>query len=180
MSSLNCKVIRLSSNWFVSVNFKQSLAINMTREVDFNHYSPSQSEQDFKQQSAVSSVPGQVAQRLLKNIWEPLDACGSGLMGRELWMQVCEEIQEAIAFCLILKVPDLIGKLILPDQDFSDFKSCAKDGFLNVNSYACFTIVTSDLLFWVGIIARVIARFKEEFLSATRKIFSSKRFRRGG
>lgn len=150
----------------------------MKQEVDFNH-SPVQVDRFSKHQAGVSSMPGQVTQKLLKNIWEPLDEFGSGLMGEELWIQVCEEIREAIAFCLILKVPDLIGKLILPDQDFSDFRSCAKDGLLNVNSYACFTIVTSDLLFWVGIIARVIARFKEEFLSAARKIVGPKRFRRG-
>ncbi|NJL40786.1 MAG: hypothetical protein HC899_31655 [Leptolyngbyaceae cyanobacterium SM1_4_3] len=95
-------------------------------------------------------------------------------MGAELWQQVWEEIQEAIALALILYVPTLISKLIL-GQEYEppqDFNKCSTSGPSSVESYACYTIVISDFLLWIGIAGRVLFRFGIQALSPIFKALS--------
>ncbi|NEZ57845.1 hypothetical protein DXZ20_19790 [Leptolyngbyaceae cyanobacterium CCMR0081] len=94
--------------------------------------------------------------RLLLILWDPINILGTCLMGQRLWSQVTEEVREAIALCLLLQLPDLIGQLIL-QENFSSLIMCPKD-IWSVNRYACIVIVTSDYLLWLTIGARILTR----------------------
>ena len=100
---------------------------------------------------------GKYTEKLLQNIWEPMDLLGKSLMG-DYWKTVYLSIQDAIALCILLKIPDLLGQLIL-DKSFSDFGVCLQENALGASRYACFIIVASDFLLWIVIAGRIIGRF---------------------
>lgn len=100
---------------------------------------------------------GKYTEKLLHNIWEPVDLLGKSLMG-DYWKTVYLSIQDAIALCILLKIPDLLGQLIL-DKSFSDFGVCLQENALGASRYACFIIVASDFLLWIVIAGRIIGRF---------------------
>lgn len=76
-------------------------------------------------------------------------------------------VQDVIALSVLLKIPDLIGQLVL-GKSFSDFGVCLKENALGASRYACFIIVISDFLLWIVIAGRVIGRFWAD-LSELRK-----------
>jgi hypothetical protein len=101
--------------------------------------------------------PRQLTERYIKAVWEPIDALGSALIG-DLWSTLYESIQDAIALSLLLKIPSWIGFLILGKQ-YSGFDACFQENEWEVDRYACFVIVVSDLLLWLVLAGRVLGRF---------------------
>jgi hypothetical protein len=54
--------------------------------------------------SELKTQTGKRVQRLLLNVWEPLDVLGQGLMG-DLWRTVYLSVQDAIALSILLQLP---------------------------------------------------------------------------
>lgn len=100
---------------------------------------------------------GKRAERLLLNLWEPLDVLGRGLMG-DLWRAVYLSVQDAIALSILLQLPSFIGRVII-GKDFSGFDVCLQENPLGVSRYACFIIITSDFCLWIILAGRIIGRF---------------------
>ncbi|MBE9247478.1 hypothetical protein IQ223_24405 [Microcystis aeruginosa LEGE 00239] len=100
---------------------------------------------------------GKRAERLLLNVWEPLDVLGRGLMG-DLWRAVYLSVQDAIALSILLQLPSFIGRVII-GKDFSGFDVCLQENPLGVSRYACFIIITSDFCLWIILAGRIIGRF---------------------
>ncbi|MBD2512491.1 MAG: hypothetical protein HWQ35_17835 [Nostoc sp. NMS1] len=100
---------------------------------------------------------GQYTEQILKNIWEPVNLLGQSLMG-DYWKTVYLSIQDAIALAVLLKIPELLGQLIL-GKSFSDFGVCLQENALGASRYACFIIVASDFMLWIVIAGRIIGRF---------------------
>ncbi|QLE42252.1 hypothetical protein FD723_18710 [Nostoc sp. C052] len=117
----------------------------------------SQSPQTPPQKPPKQTKAGQHTEELLLGIWEPVDLLGQSLMG-DYWKIVYLSIQDAIALYILLKIPDLLGQLIL-GKSFSDFGVCLQENALGASRYACFIIVTSDFLLWIVIAGRIIGRF---------------------
>ncbi len=78
---------------------------------------------------------GKFTQQLLLNIWETLDILGQGMMG-DLWRTVYLSLQDAIALSVLLKIPSLIGHIII-GKDFASFDVCLQESPLGVPRYAC-------------------------------------------
>jgi hypothetical protein len=106
---------------------------------------------------------GQRTEKLLINVWEPIDVVGKGLMG-ELWRTLYLSVQDAIALALLLQIPGLIGFWII-GKNFSSFDVCLLENPLGVTFYACLIIVISDFLLWIILFGRIIGRFWEDFSS---------------
>lgn len=100
---------------------------------------------------------GRRAERLLLNVWEPLDVLGRGLMG-DLWRTVYLSVQDAISLSVLLQLPSLISRVII-GKDFSSFDVCLQENPLGVSRYACFIIITSDFCLWIILAGRIIGRF---------------------
>jgi hypothetical protein len=100
---------------------------------------------------------GKRVEKVLLNIWEPLDVLGRGLMG-DLWRSVYLSIQDAIALSVLLQLPSLVGRIII-GKDFSSFDICLQENALGVSRYACFIIITSDFCLWIILAGRIIGRF---------------------
>lgn len=100
---------------------------------------------------------GKRAERLLLNVWEPLDVLGRGL-GGDLWRAVYLSVQDAIALSILLQLPSLIGRVII-GRDFSSVDVCLQENPLGVSRYACFVIITSDFCLWIILAGRIIGRF---------------------
>lgn len=106
---------------------------------------------------------GQKTERILNNIFEPLDLIGQRIFG-ELWRTFYESVQDAIALSLLLQIPSFIGKIII-GKDFSGYDICVTESHLSPSRYACFIIVTSDFLLWIVLAGRILARFWVDFRS---------------
>lgn len=106
-------------------------------------------------------------ERRILRIWQPIDALGKALMG-DLWKTFYESVQDAIALSLILQIPGLIGSYIL-GKEFSGFDVCLQEGYLSVDRYACFVIVTSDLCLWIVIAGRTLYRLVRDLRQLTSK-----------
>lgn len=100
---------------------------------------------------------GKRAERLLLNLWEPLDVLGRGLMG-DLWRSVYLSVQDAIALSVLLQLPSFVGRIII-GKDFSSFDVCLQENPFGVSRYACFIIVTSDFCLRIVLAGRIIGRF---------------------
>lgn len=72
---------------------------------------------------------GQKTERILNNIFEPLDLIGQRILG-ELWRTFYESVQDAIALSLLLQIPGIIGKTII-GKDFSGYDMCLTESFLS-------------------------------------------------
>lgn len=107
--------------------------------------------------SELKTEAGKRAERLLQNVWEPLDVLGRGLMG-DLWRTVYLSVQDAIALSILLQLPSLIGRAIV-GKDFSSFDVCLQENAFGVSRYACFIIITSDFCLWIILAGRIIGRF---------------------
>jgi len=107
--------------------------------------------------SGLKTETGKRAERLLLNIWEPLDVLGRGLMG-DLWRTVYLSVQDAIALSVLLQLPSFVGRIII-GKDFSSFDICLQENPLGVSRYACFIIITSDFCLWIILAGRIIGRF---------------------
>ena len=110
-----------------------------------------------RQLSQLQSVSGRLVQKLLLNVWEPLDLLGQGLLG-DLWRTTYLSIQDAIALSILLRIPGLIGRLII-GKEFTSFDVCLQENALGALRYACFIIVTSDFGLWFILAVRIIGRF---------------------
>ncbi|WP_217481668.1 hypothetical protein [Nostoc sp. TCL240-02] len=110
-----------------------------------------------QQTARMQTKTGRYTQKLLHNVWEPVDLLGQSLMG-DYWKTVYLSIQDAIALSILLKIPDLLGQWIL-GKSFSDFGVCLQENALGASRYACFIIVTSDFMLWIVIAGRIIGRF---------------------
>ena len=94
---------------------------------------------------------------LLEKFWNPLDTIGQAFMGN-LWRDVYETVQDALALCLLFSIPGWIGKLIL-GADYSGFDQCYNQWNLwNVNRYACYVIVGSGFVLWIMAAGRILGR----------------------
>jgi len=91
------------------------------------------------------------------NVLEVVDQVFYALMG-QLGRTVYGSIQDAIAIGILLKLPGLIGQIII-GKDFSSFDICLQESPFGASRYACFIIVASDFLLWIVIAGRIIARF---------------------
>ncbi len=118
---------------------------------------PSASQANTNQSIVLNTQAGKRTKQFLENCWESVDQIGKALMG-DLWRTVYLSIQDAIALYLLLKIPDLIGKLIF-GKSFSDFGICLQEDALSPTRYACFIIVASDFLLWIVLAGRILARF---------------------
>ena len=105
----------------------------------------------------VSTKLGTFTQKLVMNVLEVVDQVLYGLMGL-LGRTVFGSIQDAIALGIILKLPGLIGEIII-GKDFSGFDICLQESPWGVSRYACFIIVASDFLLWIVLAGRIIGRF---------------------
>ncbi|MEA5534508.1 hypothetical protein [Crocosphaera sp. XPORK-15E] len=106
---------------------------------------------------------GRRIEKIIENIWEPLDLIGQKLLG-SLWRTFYESVQDAIALSLLLQIPSLIGKVII-GKEFSSYDVCLAENALGSSRYACFIIVTSDFLLWVVLAGRILGRFIVDFKS---------------
>lgn len=104
-----------------------------------------------------STKLGTFTQKLVMNVLEFVDQVLYGLMG-PLGRTVFGSIQDAIAIGILLKLPGLIGEIII-GKDFSSFDICLKESPWGVSRYACFIIVASDFLLWIVLAGRIIGRF---------------------
>ncbi len=91
------------------------------------------------------------------SVLEVIDQVFYGLMG-QLGRTVYGSIQDAIAIGILLKLPGLIGEIII-GKDFSGFDICLQESAFGVSRYACFIIVASDFLLWIVLAGRIIGRF---------------------
>lgn len=107
--------------------------------------------------SELKTKTGKRAERLLLNVWEPLDVLGRGLMG-DLWRTVYLSVQDAISLSVLLQLPSFVGRIII-GKDFSSFDICFQENPLGVSRYACFIIITSDFCLWIILAGRIIGRF---------------------
>ncbi|MFM7572357.1 MAG: hypothetical protein ACKO4S_04345 [Snowella sp.] len=117
--------------------------------------------------SPPKSLWGKRIERFLDNILEPIDLFGQRLLG-DLWKTLYFSIQDAIALGLLLQIPSFIGKIII-GKDFSSFDVCLKENALGPSFYACFIIVGADVLLWISLAGRIIARFNRDFKNLWRK-----------
>lgn len=76
----------------------------------------------------------------------------------DLWRTVYLSVQDAIALSTLLQLPGLVGRIII-GKDFASFDVCLQENALGVSRYACFIIVTSDFLLWIGLAGRILGRF---------------------
>jgi hypothetical protein len=107
------------------------------------------------------TVWGRRTQKVLENIFEPLDLVGQRVMG-ELWRTFYLSVQDAIALSFLLQIPGTIGQWIV-GKDFSSFDACLQENALGSSRYACFIIVTSDFLLWIVLAGRILGHFWEDF-----------------
>ena len=91
------------------------------------------------------------------NVLELVDQVFYALMG-QLGRTVYGSIQDAIALGILLKLPSLIGEIII-GKDFSSFDICLKESPFGASRYACFIIVASDFLLWIVLAGRIIGQF---------------------
>jgi hypothetical protein len=124
---------------------------------------PSASQANTNQSTALNTGAGKHTKHFLQNVWESVDQIGQALMG-DLWRTVYLSIQDAIALYLLLLIPDSIGKWIF-GKSFSDFGICLQENALSPTRYACFIIVASDFLLWIVLAGRIIGRFWVDFSS---------------
>lgn len=106
-------------------------------------------------------TPREKTRLIMAFLVEPIDVIGKTVMG-DLWKTFYDSIRDAIALSLLLKIPGLIGLLII-GKDFSGFDTCMLEGALGVNRYACFIIISSDFCLWIVLGGRVISRFINDF-----------------
>lgn len=107
-----------------------------------------------------STKLGTFTQKLVMNVLEFVDQVLYGLMG-PLGRTVFGSIQDAIAIGILLKLPSLIGEIII-GKDFSSFDICLKESWLGASCYACLIIVASDFLLWIVLAGRIIGRFRAD------------------
>ena len=105
----------------------------------------------------VTTKLGIFTRKIVMNVLEVVDQVLYGLMG-PLGRTVFGSIQDAIASGIILKLPGLIGEIII-GKDFSGFDICLQESPWGVSRYACFIIVASDFLLWIVLAGRIIGRF---------------------
>jgi hypothetical protein len=105
----------------------------------------------------VTTKLGTFTRTIVMNVLEVVDQVLYGLMGK-LGRTVYGSIQDAIALGILLKLPSLIGEIII-GKDFSSFDICLKENYLGASRYACFIIVASDFLLWIVLAGRIIAWF---------------------
>ena len=117
--------------------------------------------------SPPKSLWGKRIERFLDNILEPIDLVGQRLLG-DLLKTFYLTVQDAIALGLLLQIPSFIGKIII-GKDFSSFDVCLKENALGPSFYACFIIVGADVLLWISLAGRIIARFNRDFKNLWRK-----------
>lgn len=124
-----------------------------------NNPKPSQPAQipDPATNQSPTTESGKMVDQVLRNIWEPLDLIGKGLLG-DLWRTTYLTIQDAVALSILLRVPGAIGHFII-GKDFSTFKDCVKEDILGVSFWACFIIVISDFCLWIVLSGRILGRF---------------------
>lgn len=108
----------------------------------------------------VTTKLGTFTQKIVMNVLEFVDQVLYALMG-PLGRTVFGSIQDAIAIGIILKLPGLIGEIII-GKDFSSWDICLKENPLGASFYACFIIVTSDFMLWIVLGGRIIGRFRAD------------------
>jgi len=94
------------------------------------------------------------------NVLEFVDQVFYALMG-QLGRTVYGSIQDALALGILLKLPSLIGEIII-GKDFSSFDICLKESPFGASLFACSIIVASDFLLWIVLAGRIIARFRAD------------------
>lgn len=128
----------------------------------------------LKSSNKVVLTPRKKAEIILISVCEPINAIGKAVMG-ELWKTFYESVQDAIALSLLLRIPGLIGLLIL-GKDFSGFDVCILESPFGVSRYACFIIVISDFCLWIVLAGRIVSRFLRDF----KRLFANKGGKHGG
>ncbi len=118
---------------------------------------PPSSPTPVEQSPSANTNLGKFTQKVVMNVLEFVDQVLYGLMG-PLGRTVFGSIQDAIAIGIILKLPGLIGEIII-GKDFSGFDICLQESPWGVSRYACFIIVASDFLLWIVLAGRIIGRF---------------------
>lgn len=121
---------------------------------------PSLSPIPIEPSPSVTTRSGAFTKKVVMNILESVDQVFYALMGK-LGRTVYGSIQDAIGIGIILKLPSLIGEIII-GKDFSDFNICLQESPWGVSFYACFIIVGSDFLLWIVLAGRIIARFRAD------------------
>lgn len=124
--------------------------------------SPNPPPQTSQPQTAI----GRQTEKVLNNIFEPLDLIGQRVMG-ELWRTLYLSVQDAIALSLLLQIPGLIGLWII-GKEFSSFDVCLQESAFSSSRYACFIIVVSDFLLWIVLAGRILGHFWEDLSSLWR------------
>jgi hypothetical protein len=109
---------------------------------------------------SVTTRSGTFTKKVVMNILESVDQVFYALMGK-LGRTVYGSIQDAIGIGIILKLPSLIGEIII-GKDFSGFNICLQESPWGISFYACFIIVGSDFLLWIVLAGRIIARFRAD------------------
>jgi len=118
---------------------------------------PPSSPTPVEQSPPVTTRSGTFTKKVVMNVLELVDQVFYALMG-QLGRTVYGSIQDAIALGILLKLPSLIGEIII-GKDFSSFDICLKESPFGASRYACFIIVASDFLLWIVLAGRIIARF---------------------
>lgn len=96
-------------------------------------------------------------EQILEQAGESIDSIGKAVM-RELWRDVYETFQDAIALFILFSIPGWIGKLILKEE-YSGFDQCYQGwNAWNVNRYGCYVIIGSGFLLWIIVTGRVLGR----------------------
>ena len=110
-----------------------------------------------EQSPPVNTRSGTFIQKVVMNVLEIVDQVFYALMGK-LGRTVYGSLQDAIALSILLKLPGLIGQIII-GKDFSSFDICMLESPWGSSRYACFIIVASDFLLWIVLAGRIIGRF---------------------
>jgi hypothetical protein len=119
------------------------------------------------QSTASSKSLGTKIERFLTNFLEVVDVVGKRLMG-DLWKTFYLSIQDAIALACLLKLPGIIGNMII-GVEFSSLKDCLREDAWGVSRYACFIIVIADFGLWAVLGGRVLIRCLQDFRDLFKK-----------
>ena len=108
-----------------------------------------------------------IVEQVLEKAGESIDPIGKALMG-QLWRDVYETFQDAIALSLLFVIPGVIVKFFT-GVDYSDFDQCLAISASSINRYACFVIVASGFLLWIIVTGRIIGRTINSIFSRKKK-----------
>ncbi|NEO20342.1 MULTISPECIES: hypothetical protein [unclassified Moorena] len=111
--------------------------------------------------------PGKFTNKLLINIWEPLDQIGKALIG-DLWRDVYLTIQDAIGLSILYVIFGWIFQSITK-ENFTGFDQCVGTwNVWEVNRYFCLVVVLLAFSSCITLSGRIVKRFLKDLINHLR------------